>query len=146
MSTARTVAKNTTALLAAEAISKVAGVVYFAALARYIGVAGVGKISTAQALTATLIVLVGLGFDQLLTRDIAAVKTRAASYGTNVAFIKLALSLIYLALLYPVTNLLGYSPGVVLLVYLYAASALLEASRESRHPSSVHSKRWSTTW
>ena len=130
MSTARTVAKNTTALLAAEVISKAAGVVYFAVLARYIKVEGVGKISTAQALVYILIVIVSLGFDQLLTRDIAAVKTRAASYGTNVAFIKLGLSLIYLALLYPVTHLLGYSPEVVLLVYLYAANALLGSFTE----------------
>jgi O-antigen/teichoic acid export membrane protein len=130
MSTARTVAKNTTALLAAEVISKAAGVVYFTVLARYIDVKGVGKISTAQALVYTLIVIVSLGFDQLLTRDIAAVKTRAASYGTNVAFIKLALALIYLVVLYPVTHLLGYSPEVVLLVYLYAANALLGSFTE----------------
>jgi|WetSurMetagenome_2_1015567.scaffolds.fasta_scaffold51064_2 O-antigen/teichoic acid export membrane protein len=130
MSTARTVAKNTTALLVAEAISKATGVVYFAVLARYIEVEGVGRISTAQALVYTLIVIVSLGFDQLLTRDIASVKTRAASYGTNVACIKLALAVIYLFLLYPVTQLLGYSPEVVLLVYLYAANALLASFTE----------------
>jgi O-antigen/teichoic acid export membrane protein len=130
MSTARTVAKNTTALLVAEVISRVAMIVYFAFLARYIAVDGVGKISMAQALTSTLIVLVSLGFSQLLTRDVATMKTRAASYGTNVAFIKLVLSLIYLILLYPITHLLGYSPEVVLLVYLYAANALLVSFTE----------------
>jgi O-antigen/teichoic acid export membrane protein len=130
LNTVQRIAKNTTALLVAEVISRAAQIFYFAVLARYIAVEGVGKISTAQALTSTLIVLVSLGFDQLLTRDIAAVKTRAASYGTNVAFIKLALSLIYLVLLYPVMNLLGYSPEVAFLVYLYAVNALLGSFTE----------------
>jgi O-antigen/teichoic acid export membrane protein len=125
VNTARTVAKNTTALLAAEIITKIAQVVYFAILARYIAVDGVGKISIAQALTSSLIVLVNLGFDQLMTRDIAVMKALASSYGVNVACIKFALSFIYIVLLYPVTVLLGYSREVVLLVYLYAANAVL---------------------
>ena len=130
MGTVRTVAKNTSALLIAEVISKAAQIFYFAILARYIAIEGVGKISTAQALTSTLIVLVSLGFDQLMTRDIAAMRSLAASYGTNVAIIKLTLSSLYLIALYPVTQILGYSQEVMLLVYLYAANSLLTSFTE----------------
>jgi O-antigen/teichoic acid export membrane protein len=127
MSTVRTVAQNTTALFIAEVFSQGFRIVYFAILARYIQAAGVGKVSTAQALVSALIVLVSFGFDQLIIRDVAASKARASAYVSNVAFIRLLLSLVFGVLLCLIVEILNYSYELALIIYMYAIAAILKA-------------------
>lgn len=127
MSTVRTVAKNTTALFIAEVISRGATIIYFAILARYIQADGVGKISAAQALVSALIVLVSFGFDQLIIRDVAGVKAKATAYVSNVAFIRLLLSVVFGVSLCLIVQVFNYSYELEVIIYIYAIAAMLKA-------------------
>lgn len=132
MSTVRTVAKNTTALFIAEIVSQGLRIVYFAVLVRYIQDEGMGTISTAQALVATLFVLVSFGFEQLIVRDVAAEKSRAPHYVSSVAFIRLVLSVLFAAALWAAVKVLGYdaapsgSAELATIIYVYGAAYVLK--------------------
>jgi O-antigen/teichoic acid export membrane protein len=125
LSTIRTIAKNTTALFIAEVFSRGVSIFYFAILARYIQVEGVGKISTAQAVVHTLIVLIGFGFNQLIIRDVAAKKERAATYVSNITLIRVALSVVYIILIYFAIRFFNYPNDLSTIIYLYAINAVL---------------------
>jgi O-antigen/teichoic acid export membrane protein len=127
LSTIRTVAKNTTALFVAGVVSRGAGILYFAILVRYIQVEGLGKISTAQAIVYTLIVLVGFGFDQLIIRDVATDHERISTYVGNVALIRLVLSFVFGVLLYLIVQAFDYSYELSVIIYLYAINAIVTA-------------------
>jgi O-antigen/teichoic acid export membrane protein len=127
MSTVRTIAKNTTALFVAEIVSQALRIVYFAILVRYIQDEGMGKISTAQALVATLFVLVSFGFEQLMVRDVAANKARAPEYVSNVGFIRIVLSLVFALALWMAVQMLGFSSEVATLTYIYGLAFVFKA-------------------
>lgn len=125
MSTARTVAKNTMSLFLAEVISKAASIVYFAVLARYIQVEGVGQVSAGQAVVYSLIVLVSFGMDQLLVREMSADKSRVPSYVSTVVLLRLALVVVFTGALLFLVHRLGYTRELATITYLYAANAVL---------------------
>lgn len=127
MSTVRTIAKNTTALFMAEIVSQGLRIVYFAILVRYIQDEGMGKISTAQALVATLFVLVSFGFEQLMVRDVAADKSRAADYVSNVGFVRVVLSVLFAVGLWVTVQLFGYSGELATITYIYGLAFLFKA-------------------
>jgi len=127
MSNVRTIAKNTTSLLVAEGISQVLRVVYFAVLVRYIQAEGLGKISTAQALVTILYVLVTFGFEQLMVRDVAGARTKAASYVSNVAFLRLFLSLLFSVGLWGLVQAFGYPPELAIITYIYGFAFVVKA-------------------
>ena len=82
------VAKNTSVLLAGQIFSRVLQIFYVAALARYIGADGIGKISTATALNGMLILLVAPGITTLLIRDVASNRKLVTTYLGNMLFIR----------------------------------------------------------
>ena len=125
MSTVRTVVKNTSVLFAAEIITRAISIVYFAVLARYIQSSGMGKISTGQSLVYTLLVLVSFGFDQLLTRDVAADKNKAGAYITNIGFIRGVLLFVYYLALWIAVQLFHYQTDVIIITFLYSINATL---------------------
>ncbi len=125
MKTARTVLKNTTVLFAAEGLSSAINVGYVAVLARYIHVAGMGEISTAQAMASTLIVLVSFGFSQLIIREMAATPSRASALVTNVVAMRLALAAGYCVFIWLVIRSAHYQPELAAMVYLYTVNAIL---------------------
>ncbi len=112
-------------LFLAEVISKAASIVYFAVLARYIQVEGVGQVSAGQAVVYSLIVLVSFGMDQLLIRDISADKRRAPAYVSTVVLLRLALTAVFTAILLFVVYRIGYTRELANITYLYAANAVL---------------------
>jgi stage V sporulation protein B len=127
MSNVRTIAKNTTALLAAEGLSQVLRVVYFAVLVRYVQAEGMGKLSTAQALVTILFVLVTFGFEQLMVRDVAGARTKAATYMSSVAFLRVFLSALFALLLWGMVQAFDYPADLAIITYIYGFAFLVKA-------------------
>jgi O-antigen/teichoic acid export membrane protein len=125
VSTVSTLAKNTIALFSAEVFSRGISIVYFAILARYIQIEGVGKISTAQALVAMLSLMVQFGLQQLIIRDVAGSRARAIPYVSNVAFVRLFLSLIFLGVVLVIIQLSSYSYELKVIIFIYSINAIL---------------------
>jgi O-antigen/teichoic acid export membrane protein len=125
MSTVSTLAKNTIALFSAEVFSRGISIVYFAILARYIQIEGVGKISTAQALVYMLSLIINFGLQQLIIRDVAGSKARAIPYVSNVTFIRLLLSIIFLGVVLVITQLSSYSYELKVIIFIYSINAVL---------------------
>jgi O-antigen/teichoic acid export membrane protein len=127
MNSARTVLKNTSILFAAEIMGRAISIAYVAVLARYVHVEGMGQLSTAQAMSGTLLVLVTFGFSQLMIREIAAHPAKAQGLVGNVVFLRLVLALVYGVLIWLSVRSANYSPELAAIVYLYALTAVLGA-------------------
>jgi len=127
LSTARTVSKNTLTLIAGSAISQLLRVLYIGLLARYIGAEGLGRISTATALVSLLMLMVNFGLDALVIREVASDKSRAASYVTNVALIRLLLTWLLGAMLFVIVSLSPYETETVVIIVVYAFVYVFES-------------------
>lgn len=127
MSTARRVVKNTTVLLSGRVLSQGLGVVYLAALARYVQAAGMGKIATAISLVSMLILLADFGLGQLIVRDVAADKAKAASYVPNVLLLRTFLSIVFGAFIVCIMAITSYPDDTNLIIYIYSFAYILDA-------------------
>jgi O-antigen/teichoic acid export membrane protein len=121
------VAKNTSVLLAGQVISRLMQIVYVAALARYVGTEGVGKISTATALTALVVFMVGPGLTTLLVRDVAANRRDAPAYIGNTFFVRLVLGVPFIVLTMAVGCLAGYPRDTLYIVFIYTIVYFFDA-------------------
>lgn len=127
MNTAKTVSKNALSLFMGSAASQALRILYVSLLARYIGVEGLGQISTATALVPLVILIVNFGLDVLTVRDIAAAPERAARYVTNVLVIRLALTLVFFAALAVILRLSPYPQETILIIGLYSLTYVMDA-------------------
>lgn len=127
MSTVRTVAKNTTALMLARVFSLVCGVVVAGFIARSIGTANYGKLGFAQALVGLLIIFADIGLKTVTIREVARYKELASKYLGNIFFIKLILSVFALALIVGVVNLMHKPMDVRMIVYLVGIYAIFDS-------------------
>ncbi len=127
MSKAATVSKNTAVLLAGYSISYALRFVYVAALARYIGATGLGQISTATAMVSVVILLVNFGLDTLIVRDVAGAPEKASGYVTNIAFVRLLLSLVFAIALAAIARLANYPYETQVVIALYGLTYVLDA-------------------
>ena len=126
VSTSRRVAKNTTVLLVSRVFSIGIGIVYVAVLARYIHAAGMGKIATAISLVSTLILLADFGLGQVVVRDVASDKTKAAFYVPNVLALRVLLSVVFLIVIVGITRITQYSSDTILIIYIYAVAYVFD--------------------
>ena len=124
------IAKNTSALILAQIASRALGIFYVAALARYVGTEGIGKISTATALNSLLVLVVGPGLNTLLVRDTATDGRKAGTYLANMIFLKGLLGIPFILLAAAVPHVAGYPDDTVLIVYVYALVYLLDTLGE----------------
>jgi O-antigen/teichoic acid export membrane protein len=127
MSQARALARNTLFLLVATIFTNVAAFVWNIYLARYLGTAGFGILSTALALTGIFSILADLGIGTYITREIArnpsgAGGLVAAGLGNRII---LACIVFVLILLLPLTGL--YS-GTAAAVIIFIAGYMLVGS------------------
>lgn len=127
MNTASTVMKNVAALSAGTIVSQVLRVIYVGLLARYVGAEGFGQITTATALVAIMILVVNFGFDTLMVRDIAADHEVASRYVTNVLFLRLLLTIGFVALLALLVSRSNYSRETNLIIGIYALTYVLDS-------------------
>lgn len=130
MSHARTLARNTAFLLVATLFTNLAAFVWNVYLARYLGTAGFGILSTALALTGIFSILADLGIGTYITREIArnpagAGDLVAAGLGNRII---LSCIVFVLILLFPLTGL--YS-GTAAAVIVFIAGYMLLGSFSS---------------
>jgi len=127
MYTARSVAKNTGLLLLGRVISIGLGLVYFAALARYIHDTGLGKIAIATSLVSPISLLANFGLSQVIVRDIASDKAKAQTYVSNSIFLRGALSIAFIFTLVMITKFTNYPSDTILIIYIYAIAYIFDA-------------------
>ena len=127
MSNAATVSKNTAVLIVGYCISCALRIVYVGALAHYIGTTGLGRISTATALVSILILLVNFGLDTLIVRDVAGSPGKASKYVTNIACLRILLSVVFAILLAVVATVSNYPYETQIIIALYGLASVLDA-------------------
>jgi len=130
MSHARTLARNTAFLLVATLFTNLAAFVWNVYLARYLGTAGFGILSTALALTGIFSILADLGIGTYITREIArnpggAGELVAAGLGNRII---LSCIVFVLILLFP---LIGLYSGTAAAVIVFIAGYMLLTSFSS---------------
>ena len=126
MHTARSVVKNTSFLLLGRVVSIGLGFVYFAALARYIHAAGLGKIAIAMSLVSLLTLLVNFGLSQVIIRDVASDKAKARLYVSNSLFLRGAFSIVFVFTLIIITRIANYPSDTILIIYIYAIAYIFD--------------------
>lgn len=124
MSTIKRIAKNTVWLLLAQIVTTVLGLIYLAYLMRNLGPEGWGIISYALSLTAILSVLLDLGLNTLITREIARDRSVTQKYVGNILIIKLLLSVSLFVITFIAMNFTGYSEEVATVIELILLSII----------------------
>lgn len=125
------VAKNTSVLMLAQMASRVLSILYAAALARYVGAEGIGKISIATALNGLLVLVVGPGLSTLLVRDVAADAKKAATYVSNILFLRGLLGIAFILLTVIVAKVVGYPDDTAHIIYAYTLVYLISRLGET---------------
>lgn len=124
------VAKNASALILGQIVSRTLGIFYVAALARYVGAEGIGKISTATALNGLLVLVVGPGLETLLVRDVAADDRRSGTYVSNMLLLRGLLGVPFILLTVAVARAAQYPGDTVAIIYVYILVYLFDRFSE----------------
>ncbi|MFA6422549.1 MAG: flippase [Candidatus Buchananbacteria bacterium] len=120
-------AKNTTFFAAAMAIQKVLSFLYFALVARGIGVENTGKYTFALSFTTIFAIVLDLGLTQILIRESARDKEKSQKYLAGVLGFKLLASFIIYGAVILIINLMGYPQITKELVYVSGFVMLLDS-------------------
>lgn len=121
------IAKNTAFMTAASIGQKVISFVYFALVARNIGVEGTGKYFFALSFTTIFVVFVDLGFTNVLVREAAKAKEKIQQYFSTVLSLKIGFGILSYIAAIVVINLMGYPVETKQLVYLSALTMLFDS-------------------
>lgn len=101
--------KNVTFLLLATFFTNVAAFIWTIYIARYIGAAGFGLLSTALAITNILSIFTDMGLSTYTTREISKYPEKTGNLLANITVLKFFFSIITLVLLYILMIVRGYS-------------------------------------
>lgn len=127
MSKVANIAKNTSYLTLALILQKAISFTYFTLLARYVGPASLGQYYFAISFTTVFAIFIDLGFTNVLTREVAKRQDEAPRWLGNILALKIPLSILALAAVIILINLLGYDLPVKQLVYISAISMVLDS-------------------
>ncbi len=111
-------ARNTALLTSSSVLQKVVAFVYFALIARTVGVADIGVYFIALTLVTTVGVIDDLGLNSVLIRDIARDRSNASAILKKVLSIKLLMVPVAAAVAFFLPVLLGYGENSTLLIRL----------------------------
>ena len=124
MSTVRTIAKNTSFLILAKAVTLALGLILTIFIARSIGAVSFGKLGFAQSFTGLLIIFADMGLGPVTIREIARRKELASKYLANIFLVKLIFSVVTFALIAIIINLMHYPTDTKIVVYLIGISSI----------------------
>lgn len=129
-STKQTIMKNTFWLFVAEGVNKGLMFLLTILLARYLGASGYGQFAFAMSFTSLFAVVADFGLSTLLIREVARDNTKASSYVSNIAVIKLFLAVITFVLIVVSVQFMGKDSSVNWLVYLFGIYVILNSFAE----------------
>lgn len=121
------IAKNTSYLTLALILQKIISFTYFTLLARYVGPASLGKYYFAISFTTIFAIFIDLGFANVLIREVAKNSERAQKWLSNVLLLKIPLTLLALAVVFILINILGYDETTKNLVYVSCICMVLDS-------------------
>ncbi len=127
MTKINSIAKNASYLTIALVLQKVISFAYFTLLARNLGPENLGKYYLAISFTTIFAVIIDIGLNNVLTREVARERQETETYLGNILTIKIPLALISLVGVTVIINLLGYDALVRDLVYLSAIAMILDS-------------------
>ncbi len=125
MSTARRIAKNTTLMLTSQIVTYVLGFFITIYTARYLGVGNFGILSLALSITGIFVMFTDLGLGTLIVREIARDKSVADRYISNIALMKILLSILTLGMIVLTVKILGYNDAVKNVIYIITFSIMI---------------------
>ena len=114
----------------AQMVSRIAIILYLAALSRHVGTGGIGQISTGAALNAIFLLVVGPGLTTLLIREVAGNHGLTDRYLSNALFLRLLLLVPFIVLTTAVAHFSDYPPETVVIIHLYTAVFILDTLGE----------------
>jgi O-antigen/teichoic acid export membrane protein len=120
------IGKNTLLLLVAQISSRALAIVYIAALARYVGTDGIGKISTATSFISLMALILWPGLDPLLIRNVAADNHKASQYTSNLFATRILLGIPFLFLVMLISHVNTYSADTIRIIIVYALVYLVD--------------------
>jgi O-antigen/teichoic acid export membrane protein len=121
LSTVRRIAQNTGFILLGQAVGAALGILLIVFLARFLGDVQYGKYAFAFAFTSLFLIISDLGLSTLSIREIARAPHKAGEYLITISLTKLVLSLIMVALIAIVINLMHYPRDTTIAVYIVAS-------------------------
>jgi len=127
MKTGLAIIKNTSVMLFGRVVSLLLGIVYVAALSRYIQAEGMGIIAAATSLLSMLSLLINFGLNDLIIRDVAADKSRAGTYLHSLLLVRGGLILVYFVLIAVIINWTNYSRDILIVIFIHSFSFALDA-------------------
>ncbi len=125
MNRSQTVARNVLATVATQVVSWALTFAVTLYLPRYVGAAGLGRLTFAAAFMGVFGVLVPLGTSTVLVKEIARDRARTGELLAAVVLMRIPLSLLVTALAAAAVSALGYSSLLRLLVVLAALGTLV---------------------
>lgn len=121
------IARNTLHYSSALVFQKVLGFIYFALIARGLGVEATGQYVFALSFTTLFAVLADIGFAPVLTREIAKNPENTQSLFTQVFSVKVLISVITYGLVVLFVNILNYPDITKTLVYIAGIVMVLDS-------------------
>jgi O-antigen/teichoic acid export membrane protein len=121
------IAKNTSYFTLALILQKVISFAYFIIVARAVGPESLGKYYFAISFTTIFAIFIDIGMSSVLIRETAKYQERAYSYLRNIISLKIILSLLSLATVAVLINLMGYPKLTRDLVYLSSIAMALDS-------------------
>ncbi|GAB6056786.1 flippase [Methanobacterium movens] len=125
MNAVQRIFKNIGVLFLAHMLNYIFGFITLTFSAKYLGVEGFGILSFALAFTGIFSVLMDLGLNTLTIREVSRDKSLLKQYVANITSIKLLSSLITFCLIFLISNLIGYDPQTIYVVFLIAFYTIL---------------------
>jgi len=125
MSIGTKIAKNTSVFLISQIISYVIGFLYTIYMARYLGPENFGILTFAISLTSLLAIFTDMGFNTLMTREIARDKSLSSKYLSNFISMKIILVSVIFIITISIINSLDYPKETVYVIYLLMFNLIL---------------------
>jgi O-antigen/teichoic acid export membrane protein len=125
MSTLQKITKNVSVVFISQIVSYLLGFFTIIYTARYLGANGFGIISLALSLSAIFGVIVDMGLNTLMTREIARNKSLSDKYISNASVIKVILAFLTFGLLALAVNIINYSPLISDIIYIITLSVII---------------------
>lgn len=127
------IARNTTYLTGAYVFQKATAFVYFALVARHFGVDLLGKYTFSVFFIMLLSILIDLGLNQVLTREIAKYPEKTNEYFDNVFSFKILVGALIYILAVVLVRILGYPQITINLVMITGVVMFFDGLTQTMH-------------